>query len=418
MGLDTATVNKTILNEKLRKGVFQGFWFNSMLGEATYNKKVNNWALSGSIVERFTDFKKTGRNSMLVTMLKNIYGEPIYGKGTITGHEKDFSFNYAKLYVHLLKQAVNLPDDTDEEKLHWMDLAAQAIPALTRWGAGWMNSEAVRALLEGYSAGITASTDNNGLGIEKKYHKNFWIWDGTNKSFTSDSHQPVFSYDTDSYKASIIDKIKNGGALDSSDTFIVDTLYESKAMASYSNVEPFYYKGKPYRILVISSRQEATLKASEGFSNAVAQGMPRGLDNPLFTGGVYVFGDFIIFVDDVITRFAYANDSGSGILDFFNYSGGVEQTESGLTEGMYEKVQLPGTGQHANCALLLGASSLALSEYKDWWFAPDSVDYDSVRGLAIKKYFGLQRLDFLDNESPSSATNEDAPQSAIIVTYQ
>jgi len=417
MGLSPKDLNKVILNKKLRDEYRQKFFFANMIGDANYNPVTNLWNMSESPIEKFTDFKlgATG-NSLAITMVKNLYGYGFDGESTVLSNEKEVTFDIAKIFIHLKRHGVKIPSKVQAQKIDWMNLAKMYQPILSRWLAGYLNADVVAAALEGYSRHVTNSEANNGLGVTKKYPKNFWLWDGAGSTWTANA--PTFSQTSATYKASLIAKM---GTLDTADIFNAKLVQSLPEVVSQSNIQPYQWKGKDVYPVIISTRQEKTLKADSAFYNVVAQGMPRGYENPMFNSASFVWGKFVFFVDDVITRIAYHN---SGVLDFFNYSAGADDRDNytdPLDSPMYEQVQIPGTNQHVDCALILGKSCIGYAPFSDATFEEEATDYKMVKGMAIDKFYGLARLTFYDKELMADSevipTSQADDQLAVIGTY-
>jgi hypothetical protein len=344
-------------------------------------------------------------------MLRNLYGYGMDGTTQAQGKGREMVFFTHRQYVSFKRYLFKLQDIVAAQKIDWMDIAKERKRYLERWAGAYMNTDVTAAMLEGYSRHITNGVfkDPTGTIVKKQYHPNFWIWDDGG-SFATNT--PSYSTDSDTYRDAIIAKL---GDLTSSDTFDTNTLEALNPLLSQKDLQPYIVDGREIYPLIISTSQEKTLRQDEVFKDAVSRGMPRGYDNPMFNSASYVWGKFVIYVNDVICRIAYAD---TGILDFFKYSGGVLIEGDEELSGTYEKVQTPGANQHGCCALILGASSLAYAPYQDWEFPEmETKDFGMVREMAIQAFYGLSRLDFRDTFNIADSTQIAEPQSAVVVTY-
>jgi len=407
-----SVLNKSVIDTDLRKEVYQRFFWNKFTGFPKVNPTTQKWTLTGSPIERFAKFKLTGRNQLMISMLRNVYGYGKDGSATLLSNEEDLSFLYAKLFVHLKRQGISLPDEVEAEKINWMKIAKDYQPALVRWFAGYLNSDVSAAIYEGYSRHITAATASKGLGITKRYNKNNWFWDGTDKNFTT--NEQTFSYTSATWKQAIVDGLDT---LDTADVFNMDLLEALTPMVSASNIIPWSLDGEDIYPLIIHSRQMATLRQSNYWSRDVATAGLRGKTNPIFNYAVAKLGKFLIFVDDVIVRLPYWVQAST--LNYFDYSAAVNV---GDAAGQYEKVQLPDTtSQDAAGAILVGASAVGETLFSDLEYAKESDDYGMVKSLAAKRFYGFNRMDYFDEEIVASGgttpTDQELPQSAIINTY-
>ncbi len=419
MSLKASDLGTLALNTDLQTETDRNWFFNQFIGVANYQPTIKSWILSGSPIQKFTDF--TGRmsigNSLQVTMIKNFYGYGFDGEDTAIGNESEVTFYVQTLFVHLKRYAKKVPSIVQMQKIAWMDLAKLMQPGLARWAGAYMNADTVAAALEGYSRHLTATTANEGLQVTKKYPKNIWLWDGGNDNFTTNA--PTFSQTSATYLTSIISKL---GDMANGDQFDVKTLEAIKPLAIYSGIQPFTVDGVDALALVISSAQESTMRLDTLFRDAVTEGMPRGWDNPMFKTATYWYKNIVIYVDDVIVRRPYFSGS---TLNFFDYdAGSITDISRESHAGQYEKPQSYGaTTQNCCWALLLGANCIAYTPYFDIEF-PDAeeVDYALKKGMAIQMFYGLARLDYYDNQLVAGSevvpTAQADPQLAAIVTFQ
>jgi len=404
-----STLNKTILNTELREEVKQDYFWDMFTG-ISQQSKAGKWIPSGSPIERFMGFKVTGRNNTVLPMIRNVFGYGRVGKAPLVSHEKELSYLYFKLWIHLLRFGVLPPNQVDAEIMAWADMANAVKKQLVNWWAGYLNHDVTRAYLEGYSKHITDAVVDEGLGITKQYPKNFWVYDDGGKDF---SNSPTYTYNQTTYKAAIIDKLK--AAPTAADVFNVDTLEALPPLISYSNITPWTVDGEKVYVLIINSRQMKTLRQDSEWQNAVARAANRGKTNPIFKYAVAYWGKFIIYVDDVVARIAYACDDTSEVLNFFDYDAGVLQADS---VGMYAKVQSPDPTEDQNyaCALLLGQSSMAEGLFSDLKYAEEKLDYSMITGIGSSRYYAYARMDYFDEELTTVGTAQQNPQMAVIAT--
>jgi len=415
MATSYTTIDKTVLNTSLKEEVYQKMFWSKFTGLAQFNGKTEKWMPSGSPIERFTGFKATGRTSEMQTMLRNVYGYGRVGKSALVSHEKDLTYLYFKMWIHLLRFGVKQLDQVDAEKMAWADMANAVSKTINRWWAGYLNHDLTRAYLEGYSKHITDAAADGGFAVTKRYPKNFWVWDGGENNFSTNS--PTFSYTSSDYQDNIEAELANGGALQvagTTDNFDVATLEALPPLISYSNLNPWIIDGEEAYILVLHSRQIQTLRSSSVWQGAVASAGARGMDNPIFKYAVAKWGKIWIFQDDVICRIAYASDSTTENLNFFDYSAGALTADS---VGMYEKVQAVGTGQIAGCGLLLGQSSMAEGLFSDLKYTDESLDHGMIQSIGSSRYYGYTRMDYYDQELTTAPTDQQDPQMAVIVSY-
>jgi hypothetical protein len=240
MAVYASDLNRGMVNKNLRRDYNRKWFFNQFIGGAEQNPVTQQWKLSGSPVERFDDFKTMATGNYLdVTMIKNFYGYGLDGEAQAQGNGSRIEFFTHRQYVNFKRFVKRLPSIVQAQKIDWMELAKEMQPSLSRWAGAYMNADGVAAMLEGYSRHLTAAVVDDGLGITMQYHPNFWIWDGGNNDFITNT--PAYSYTSATYKAAIIAKL---GDLLAADVMDTDTLNALPAMLSYANVMPFVVDGE------------------------------------------------------------------------------------------------------------------------------------------------------------------------------
>ena len=400
--------NKPILDKMLRdEAWFKTFWAKF----AGFASRMNDgrWDLSGKAIDVFNAPRTEGRNEILVPMLRPLIEYPKIGKETLKGDTEVTRYLWHKVFVHLVRQGVEVPDTVDLQKIKWTGVAKRLKPALVDWWARWENHDVTRALLEGFSYHVTDST--YGLSKTKRYNKNTWIWAGDTSENNFTTNAPTFSYTSSSYKSSLITKFGTLAAADSMDT---KTLEELAPLVSYSNLQPIMTKeGYEFYPMIIHSRQAASLRQDSDWLAAQGRANTPGMQNPIFNGTIGHWGKLAIYVNDVVARLGYATGS---TLDFFNYSGGTDYS----TSGTYAKVQTTGTNQHATCALILGKGALSKAVDTRLGFAEEQDDFGMIKEIGSSQFYGYARNDYYDEEIDGStaATDQAEPQSAVVVTYQ
>lgn len=405
------SLNLAKVNLKLRRDARPFYFFSQLTGEAKY-KGSQKWSLSGNPIEHFADFdtQSTG-NSLRVQMLKKLSGVGFTGSQTMLSNEQQLQFFNMTLYIHLKRQGAQLPTEVDMQKIGWMGIATMVQPELSEWLGMYQNTDVSAAILEGYSRHITASSP--GLAVSKVLPYNFWVWDGGNNDFSTNSPAAYsYTYATErGYWITAFETLETGRA---TDKFDLDTLIQIKAAASRAQIKPFQGKRGQYYALIIHPLQEASLLSDTRFLDANAQGMPRGEEgNPLFKDCVYTWKNIVIFVDGVVSRLPYYNGS---TLNFFDYSAGSEMVTSTTNENQSMEEQERGTDQSVALAYLLGESCIGYTTYGKPEFTGEDTDHKMVKSVGIQAWWGFNRMDYVNELTVTSTTEQSKPQLAVIAT--
>ena len=167
----------------------------------------------------------------------------------------------------------------------------------------------------------------------------------------------------------------NGTALVPSDTTQIDNTYvlnykmvvDLMAYAQDHYIKPLLDGGKEYYVIVLKPTAYAQLKKDPDYQRAVTGALPRGKNNPWFTGGT-VSIDGAVFHEH---RLVY-NTKGAASGSKWGAGGTVDGT----------RTQLLG-------AQALGMVDLGPPEWDEEWF-----DYKTKQGISIDKMFGLLNPQF------------------------
>ena len=418
MALKAADLALAKLNQDLREEYQQEdvFFWAPMLGYATYMPSTNKWDLPETPIVKFEDLQnKTFGNELRVEMLRKIRGAGKTGKEPLVTKEKTQSFLVATLYIWGKREGIENPDWLDDLNVDWMDLAKKAYPQLKQWLTKIISTDPTACLLEGYSRHITEPTVANGgwgLGKTKQYPRNFWIWDGTNSDFATND-PGTFTYTSSDWRDLIITKLLT---LVDADTFGVKTINALTSKCNVAQIKRYYMNGAAYRCIVINSLQERDLLIEGTFPTLVAQADTRGMSNTLFKNAKYVWNGWIIYVNDNVARLAYFVSATT--LDFFTYSGGVEQVVSETNEDMpFETQEVGAADQDAACALILGPNCIGFAEKGKPRFTSETRDHESDTAVGIRMIYGMAILNFYDNTAVASAEAMALPQYAVVATH-
>lgn len=141
-----------------------------------------------------------------------------------------------------------------------------------------------------------------------------------------------------------------------SDTMSWNVAVQAKAFAKRKRIPGIRGGGREVYILVQSTEQGRDLSQSADYKSLVAQAMPRGMDNPLFTNAKKMIDDVLIYDHPKV----------------YNTLGTATKWGGGSINGAQ--------------ALLLGANALGFAELSTLgrgWKESDNTDYGNRQGIGI-----------------------------------
>ena len=414
----TTIANRTVVNKILQHEVRLGSFITQFIGAAERTKGTyggqTKWKMAGTPINEFRDFAFTGRNQMIIPVLgrlKGGYGQN--GKQTVAGNETKPDWYWQSLYINMKRKGVEFEDFVDKNKTDWAATASDYKKTLADWWADYQDHDFARTIYEGFSKHVTdpiggGGDEEGGLGVAKRYNKNFWVWNGETVPTSNFSlNSPTFDFDPATYAANIVTSLS---ALTSDDYMTSRTLEGIIARLPSARIAPWEKDGEEVYPLIIHSHQATTLRQDAVWLNA--QGRYNG-KGAMFKNEIGRWGALVIIVNDKIARIPYYEATDT--INFFDYTQGVDNS----ADNQYSLAQLPGANQNGACAILLGRSAVNLGIYEDLEFTPkETEDYGMVDGAAGMKFYGMARNDSYNEFLPDGVAPSDQlpPQSAVIVT--
>lgn len=151
------------------------------------------------------------------------------------------------------------------------------------------------------------------------------------------------------------------------DVLTYKAVVDLKAYATQHYIRPLMSGGKEFYVCFLRPASYAQLKKDPDFQRAVVHALPKGTDNPWFTGGTVTI-DGIVFHEH---RMVYGNEAATN-----GNRWGVDGN-------------LNGTRTLLCGAQALGMADLGAPTWVEKWF-----DYESKHGINTRKMFGLLKPKF------------------------
>jgi N4-gp56 family major capsid protein len=315
-----------------------------------------------SMIQRITELTRTERGErVLMQLVADLVDDGVIGDDEREGNEEQMN-NYAQeITIDLLSHQVKNKGKLAEQKTV-IRFREQARDKLSYWLANRIDQLVFLTL-----AGVSYLYRNDG-GLRKS--KTF-----SKLSFAGDV-APLTA------KRSLM---WNGTALVTADDTQVDNTYvpnykmivDAIAYAKDHYIKPLMEGGREYYVFLCRPGTLAMLKKDPDYQRAVVTGLPRGKENPWFTGGIQTI-DGAVFHEH---RLVY-NTKGA--------ASGSKWGAGGLVDGT--RTQVCG-------AQALGFADLGSPEWDEEYF-----DYKSKQGISIDKMLGLLAPEFFSIYDQSTET--------------
>ena len=400
--------NVAILNKILAKESWYNTFFAKFSGNVDISQDENGnnvYNPSGRPIEMLTDYVAQGRDNMLIPFLKELNGDPVYGDTVLKGTGEDQVMNWLRCYVNQTRKAVmKRSGQMSEQRQRIYRLYDAARPQLSRWYTKFENQSIWATFYEGVSPSLSAGTTDDGLGLVKRYHPNWYVSDGGVLTAVGTEKST-----------------KTAAQLDTADT-AADTAMTAAILRSFRTklmelrIPTMTTKdGHKFWCMVIHPAQWEALQGDTVFQNAQREAYSgRALDNPELTGAVAYYSGFAIYEDIVGIR---GWDSGNDDLGFNNVSSMFSPTDvtdnynaivfgnsavgKGIADGLHFTSEID---DHEN-TIEIGAAAINGYNRNDYFIETDSAE---TTGDAFYK----------DNVSPAVSAELPAinQSSAVLMT--
>lgn len=237
-------------------------------------------------------------DKIVFSLISALSGQGIQGDSTLEGNEEELLAYDQSVTVDLFRNAVKLKGKMSEKRYPW-SIWAKGKPALNNWKSQFDEDRAFAKM---------GSIDGVLYGSATESQKDTWLANNNDRVIFGAVTTNNASND---HSAALLN-------VDST-TDVLNTAHLSlcKRMAKMArprirplkvpngpSTEVYVYFAHPYTV--------RSLKADSAFSNAQQNGMPRGLDNPLFTGAIGMWDGIVVVETDKV---AVLDNVGNGSID-------------------------------------------------------------------------------------------------------
>ena len=321
-----------------KQGRDDNFWMsNGFMGNSTDD--------STKPIQKVTELTKTERGTQAVLPLIGDITGAVVGDNQLEGNEQPILSDAQIIQIDQIRNGVRSKGRMSEQSTV-IRFRVQAKDVLAFWLADLIDE---LMFLTAAGRAYTVNTDG---------------------STRSTSQIPSLAFAADVVAASTNRLMYAGSAtseatITSADTFTWDLVTQAKAFAKRKRLRPIRQGGKSYYVLVLSTEQCRDLEKTPDYKTLMAQALPRGMDNPLFTNAKKIINEVIIYDHQKV----------------YNTLG----LSSGSRWGS-------GSTVHGAQAMLLGAQALgyaALDDNTPGMDESDNTDYGNRPALGIHRIIGM-----------------------------
>jgi len=229
---------------------------------------------SNSAIQVLTDLKAAKGKDVTVGLKMKIAGTGVTGDNTLAGNEVAIDSYTQTVTLDQLRQGV-LSTGKMHDKKHLIDFRKEALDSLKVWFAETMEKDMIDTL-----SGVTSDSSNVATYAFTDVTHTIW-WDASTAAPVTTS--PVT-------------------ALAVADKLVPEVISNSVARAKLLDPKfrPIRVGGKDYYLLLVHPESAHVLKNDSDWMNAQQHAMPRGSDNPLFTGALGMWDGVVLHEHDQI----------------------------------------------------------------------------------------------------------------------
>lgn len=230
---------------------------------------------SNSAIQVLSDLKATKGKDITVGLKMKIVGDGITGDNTLAGNEVALDTYTQTVTLDQLRQGVLSTGKMHNKKV-LIDFRKEALDSLKIWFAETMEKDMIDTLsgVASNSSGVATYT----FGTDCTY----LVWND----------------------GSVIKTTTPASALAVADVLTPETIsfMSAKAKLIDPKMRPIRQGGKDYYVLLVHPESARELKTNSTWQNAQQYAMPRGGDNPLFSGALGMWDGVVVHEHDGIQK--------------------------------------------------------------------------------------------------------------------
>lgn len=356
---------------KLRKE----YWYKTIWAKFAGNiQRINEageerFLPSGMPIETLTDLQQKQGDSIKVPLMKDLTAPGVMGdtKAVGTGEENDFL--WLTVFLNQIRK-VHRPQvgEMADQRVKEYTAMKQSRPQLRRWFTKDRNQAIYEAFYEGADMYLTGSVNEDGIGLYKRYHPNFYYAD------TGDVVSAVGTEYSNKQVAELDTAVGNAQAL------TANLLFDWEGKMHDLQIQPVEYDdGDEYYPLIISHKQHAALMQDSVFRQASERAEMGTGGNPEIRGYARKFAGFMIYRDKVGIR-------------------GWDDTNHNFFGDTYKDRISPTKIASNHCALTFGKSAIARANVDKLKMRTNWEDFQNIKEVAGIMKEGYNRNDFAGDD--------------------
>ncbi len=314
-----------------------------------------------SVVQVSEELQRTKGDAITFNLAGALTGAGVTGASSLEGQEEAQQFYGQRVVIDQVRNAVRIP--WMSERRAPFSVMGEARPALTTWLAQKIEDDFFIAL-----------SKVNGVvyGAATEAQKDQWLDDNEDRvlfgASTSNLDQTGGSGSGGNDNSSSLSAIDT-----SNDTLDVEQISLAKRLAILGSpkIRPIKIEnGEEYFVLFAHPLCVRDLKNSSAWQAAQREAMPRGMDNPIFTGMAGIWDGVIIKETPKVLLLSGVGDSSSNVA--MNHLCGAQ-------------------------ALLFAQGGTPKGYVVD--MVEEEFDYGDKQGVAIRSIYGIEKATFKTNDT-------------------
>ncbi|MBC8527727.1 MAG: DUF4043 family protein, partial [Candidatus Cloacimonetes bacterium] len=295
--------NIAILNAKLRTAS----WYNTIWAKWSDNVDISTddngnkqYRPSGNPIEILNSFIQQGRDNMLIPFIKDLAGDIVLGDAVLKGTGENQDLRYLRVYVNQKRKAVmKRSGKMSEQRQKLYKLYEEAMPGLIKYFSKWENQAIFQTFYEGISPNLSRGTDDEGLGLARRYHPNWYINAGG--VLTAIGTEKTLKTN-DALDTALGMREADNAACDTGMTAAI--LWDLRVKCMNLMIPQLVSKnGTKYWALLVHPMQYSALMQETNFRAAQRTAFTgKALDSPELSGALAYYSGFVIYEDIVGIR--------------------------------------------------------------------------------------------------------------------
>ncbi len=367
-------LNVAILDKELQRETWYNTFWSRFAGFVDIDDDNGNVKKvpSGKPIEVLSEFIQEGRDNMLTPFLDDIDVTPVYGNTVLKGTGAEKTLKYLRTYVNQWRGAVQAKSGTmSNQRTKMYNLIEKSKPLLARWNSKNENAMVGQAFYEGASLNLTSGTADDGIGLVRRYHPNFYINDGAALTAAGTEYYTKTNAQLDT------------AATNCDTAMTCDILMELRLKMLELKIPQIVTKnGFKFWAMVVHPKQMNDLLADTQFTQYNAGHPQNNTDgmSPMLAGVLGYYAGFAFFEDIVAVRSWDATDL------FAGGNGWLEPHDAGTDY----------------CAITFGNSAIGKGIAEPLHFTSEVDDHGNVIEIGSAVVNGYNRADFATSANEST----------------